>query len=135
MRSNPTTDDELADDDRRFIENIASHYAPPAMGPQQRAVFRQRLDERLQQRTRWPWQWAIAVSATAVAAAVFWLNVPTTTRPTTRPQVAVQGQVDAPVLYAYVDPDLYDDSWRFDSSLPDDYQALAVAMDVSTIDR
>jgi hypothetical protein len=116
-------------EDRRLIEAIAKEYQPGPMDALQQAAFRRRLGQRLERRGRLQWMPAFALAATAVAA-VLWLTIPHGSQPKGS-RIAAAGQSETSVLYAFVDPDDYDGSrLQPKDFLPDDYVALASALDV-----
>ncbi|HVM98009.1 MAG TPA: hypothetical protein VMT89_16560 [Candidatus Acidoferrales bacterium] len=129
MSNRSPIDHELSTDERHIIEVIDAQFAPQAMTASARVAFRQRLDEQLERRNQFPWRLTLASAATAVAVFVMWNAVGRTAVPASS-QVAVQPQEDSFVMYAYVDPDLDEDSLSTGNSLPEDYRVLAVAADL-----
>ena len=119
----------MSPEDKRLIEAIAAEYRPEPMGAVQQAAFRRRLEERLERSSRLRWAPGLALAATAIAA-VLWFNAPRGEAPSGTPVIAAN-QALGPVLYAFVDPSDYDaDRLRARDFLPDDYLALASALDV-----
>lgn len=105
------------------IDLIADEYRPQPMDPIRQAVFRQRLSERLAERTRMRWAAGFATAAAAAAVLLFVLRTgPATT------QDGVASSTDAPLLYAYVDPDEYSTETIHDY-LPGDYRVIADVLD------
>ena len=117
-------DSELSAEDRRLIQTISAHYAPPPMTRVQHSAFRQRLQERLDARPRFVWVPALAAAVAALL--VVWFALP---QFSTTTEIAATDS-SPPVIYAFIDPDQYTDSLRTANSLPDDYIALAKACDV-----
>ena len=135
MKRRTGSDPEITPEDRQLIEAIANDYQPMPMDAVRQAVFRRRLEERLERRARIPWRAAFAGGAMlATAAAVLWL----TTLPGESPEavrVASVPQEEAPLLYAFVDPDDYGgDRLEAQDFLPDDYVALADVLEVPVDD-
>ncbi|MBI3782676.1 MAG: hypothetical protein HY270_04670 [Deltaproteobacteria bacterium] len=119
---------EVSGEDRRVIATIDAQFSPRQMTPAQRAAFCQKLEERIEGRYTLPWRLAIAAT-TALVVVALW-GVVGRDVSTGRHPADASAQTESPVLYAYVDPDLYDESLRNGSALPDDYRVLAVAVDV-----
>jgi len=129
MRHTDTSDPQIRPEDRRLIETIAQDYRPEPMDATRQAVFRRRLEERLAGRARFPWRAALAVAATA-AAAVLWFTLPHGGQPDVSRNASAE-RAEAPLLFAFVDPD-GDDPERLQPKefLPDDYAVLANVLDV-----
>lgn len=131
MTRKAASDPTLTPQDRRLIDRIAAAYEPNPMDAARAAAFRRRLAARLEPRPLIPWRTVCAVAATAVAAAVLWLVVPY--HGPSAPQVA--SQPEAPLLYAFVDPDDYGgDRLQPADFLPDDYVSLAGMLNVPVDD-
>jgi hypothetical protein len=119
----------VSPEDKRLIEAVTAEYRPEPMNAIQQAAFRRRLEERLERRSRLRWAPGFALAATAIAAVV-WFTAPRGEQPGSSPVVATN-QAPVPVLYAFVDPSDYDgDRLQARDFLPDDYLALASALDV-----
>jgi len=127
---------DLDAEEQAFVARLAEHFAPPAMTPERRAAFDDRLAARLMRRS--PWWVAVPAMATVAAATLVWLAVPWSHGPTSSPggvpeqAVAVTGEAsqgEAAVLAAY---DWYTSSAAIDAAdlgegdaLPEDYQAIS----------
>ncbi len=119
----------LSPQDRQLVETIATHYRPAPMDPVRQRAFRRRLAERVARdvQPKWLPAWALAGAAAAV---LVWFVLLGGEWPGTSEDVA-RGANDTSVLYAFVDPDRNDaEGPQPTDFLPDDYAALASALDV-----
>jgi len=134
MKRETGTDAEISAGDRRLVELVGEHYRPAPMSPARRVLFRRRLDERLARGSHVPWKIAVGGLAVGAVTAALWLSLVRSNGPTiarvASTQVASTEEPAAPVLYAFVDPDAYGDTLGPRDFLPDDYMALARALDV-----
>lgn len=116
----------LSPQERAVVDLIAGEYRPDPMSPVRQAAFRRRLSEHLVHRTRARWAAGFGTAAATAAAAVLLLVMRAS--PPLNEQDTLAQLADAPMLYAYVDPDQYTaDTMR--SYLPGEYRLIADALD------
>jgi len=123
---------ETSTSDQEWIEAIRSELGPGDRTPAERAAFRMRLDERLENRGRGVWQpWAMTTGA-AVAAALLWFamtgsQIENTNRPD---ESLVAAHAPGLLSYAYYETDYLASRENGNEFLSDEYQAIANAFDV-----
>jgi hypothetical protein len=111
--------------ERSVIDLIKDEYRPGPMSSVHQAAFRQRLTQRLAQRRQV--RWAVGFATAAAGAAALFLLVLPPAPPVSEPE-ATANIAEAPVLYAYVDPEVYspDDAQDY---LPAEYRLIANVLD------
>ena len=125
--------DGLSQQDRGLVDTIATHYRPKPMDRGRQLAFRRRLAARVAQDAQPAWRPALALAGVA-AAVLLWFALLSGERTDTNESVA-GGATDTSTLYAFVDPDSGDaERPQPKDFLPDDYTALASALDVPVDD-
>ena len=121
--------------DQDWTDRLRDAYRPPEMNRQQAAAFDAALSERLQRR-RWRMP-AMALGGLALAAAALalWVAQPAPAVGPAPQLVAVADLGVTPQQVATAEPEpnevlaLLDTEWDDDEALPDDYLALADALE------
>ena len=124
---------EFSKADEAWVERVRLELGPGERTPAERASFRMRLDERIENRRRPFWQPFMMTTGAALAAALLWFVLPADNRieDANRNGNAL-GVAGSPGLlsYAYYETDYLatgEDQVEF---LSDEYQAIANAFDV-----
>lgn len=140
MRRRDEADNGVSPEDRRLIDAISGNLRPQPMDATRRAVFRRKLEERIERRAHAPWLAGLALAATAAAAAVLWISWLAMSQAPGPEPVEVAAPVESatqdeevPVLHAFVEPEAYgDENSEPQGYLPDDYLVLASLLDLDT---
>jgi hypothetical protein len=135
----------LSPEEKDFIHRVADLYAPPPLTPTQRTAFDRTLEKRLSRGARASFLRPAAVLATACVAVLVWLTMhrQSVFLPSGEPspEATIVAQEDAAagteettlLTYAYYNPEFYGEESEEDSEddeqfLPDEYEALAIAL-------
>ncbi len=132
--ADPSAESSMSDkiSDQEWANVIRSELGPGERTPAERAAFRMRLDERLENRGRVVWQrWAMTTGA-AIAAGLLWFAMVGSQIESTDPPDELLADAGAPGLlsYAYYETDYMASGASGDAFLPDEYMAIESAFDV-----